>query len=216
MVGRPRIHDEGARQRSTPLARVLIGYMWDVRRHGHPLSVPELARRLDMSRQTLYNVLYKAVTPGFDRVLELLARLDIPLETLVDAYRTDGLDVPRLLRREDEPPVEPVPATPAPRRYQPPAAARDEWDALIDATTETLRASGIPEEAIQQAVERIRQKQRGDATLQRQRIAEHTPAAPTTPEPKRGRGRPPRRDPASSTPLAGTNGDSDEPDGDNS
>jgi hypothetical protein len=80
----------------TPFAQVLIEYMWNRRNPtSAPLAAPQLAARLGMPRQNVYNWIYRGTVPTFEIILAVLARLDIPLRELYDAYQRAGLPVPR-------------------------------------------------------------------------------------------------------------------------
>lgn len=82
---------------------------------------------------------------------------------------------------------------PRPRAYQPPAATAvgkqeqtggtaDEWEQMVTTTTAALREAGVPEEAIQRAVARIRERQAGLSPFA-QRLAEETSEDDPTPTP---------------------------------
>lgn len=80
----------------TPFARVLVDYMWNRRSPTRPpMNVPQLATKLGVPRQNVSNWIYRGTVPNFEVVLAVLARLNIPLRALYDAYQHAGLTVPR-------------------------------------------------------------------------------------------------------------------------
>lgn len=79
----------------TPWAQVLTDFMWNQRSPRRPpLNVPQLAVRLGMPRQNVGAWIYRNVVPSFEIMMAVLARLNIPLRTLYDAYATAGLPMP--------------------------------------------------------------------------------------------------------------------------
>ena len=80
----------------TPFAQVLTDYMWNRRRPGRaPMAIPQLAAKLDMPHQNVRNWIYRSTVPTIEIILAVLARLDIPMRALYDAYAQAGLPVPR-------------------------------------------------------------------------------------------------------------------------
>ncbi|HEV2461877.1 MAG TPA: hypothetical protein VGS80_26265 [Ktedonobacterales bacterium] len=62
-----------------------------------------------------------------------------------------------------------------PRPYARPTPPADEWDFLVAQTRAALEEEGLPEETIQHAIARIRDRQRGnEGSMERHHIAEHT------------------------------------------
>jgi transcriptional regulator with XRE-family HTH domain len=85
----------------TPFAQVLLDYMWNRRNPTQaPLGVAQLAARLGVPRQNVNNWIARGTVPTFEVILAVLARLDIPLRTLYDAYQRAGLTVPRWDERD--------------------------------------------------------------------------------------------------------------------
>lgn len=80
----------------TPFAAVLVDYMWNRRRpNQRPLTTSQLAVRLGVPRQSVNNWIYSGNIPPLEAVFAVLAKLDIPMRALYDAYRLSGLPVPR-------------------------------------------------------------------------------------------------------------------------
>lgn len=80
----------------TPFARVLVDYMWNWRSPTRaPMNVPNLAAKLGVPRQNVSNWIYRGTVPTFEIILAVLARLNIPLRALYDAYQRAGVTVPR-------------------------------------------------------------------------------------------------------------------------
>lgn len=80
----------------TPFAAVLVDYMWNRRRpNQRPLTTSQLAVRLGVPRQSVNNWIYSGNVPPLEAVFAVLAKLDIPMRALFDAYRLSGLPVPR-------------------------------------------------------------------------------------------------------------------------
>lgn len=153
-----------------PFSLVVNRWMW---RHEPPWTSGQLRnylaqRGLSVPKTSLLNWTMGRTEPPIEQQAEILDALGEPLASLIDAYRELGLPAPLLLTR-------PLGA-PAPkqrgRTLEPP---QDEWETMIDITTQAMRASGISEEAIAQVVAHIRQKQRDERPLQRHLIAEHAP-----------------------------------------
>lgn len=70
------------------------------------MTVPQLAAKLGIPRQNVHNWIYRAGVPSFEIILGVLARLDIPLQTLYTAYARAGITVPRW--DENSPPLAPL------------------------------------------------------------------------------------------------------------
>ncbi len=80
----------------TPFAQLLVDYMWNRRSPTQPpLGVAQLAARLSLPRQNVNNWIVRGTVPTFEVILEVLARLNIPLRELYDAYQRAGLTVPQ-------------------------------------------------------------------------------------------------------------------------
>ena len=77
----------------TPFATVIVDYMASKR----PVwTTGRLARELKLRRTTIANWVHHDVTPPLDKMLAVLAQLDIPISALLDAYRDAGLPTPAL------------------------------------------------------------------------------------------------------------------------
>ena len=78
----------------TPWARVLTAYMWA---HTPPWNAPKLSAVLGVQRNRVNNWIYYDIVPEIDTIIAVMARLDIPMSRLLDAYRASGQPVPPLL-----------------------------------------------------------------------------------------------------------------------
>lgn len=80
----------------TPYGMVLTNYMWNRRRpNQRPMTTSQLAIRIGVPRQSVNNWIYLGNVPPLETVLAVLAKLDIPMRELYDAYKLSGLPVPR-------------------------------------------------------------------------------------------------------------------------
>lgn len=87
---------------ATPFGKVLVDYMWSRR---PPLGAVQLAVRLRIPKQSVTNWVMRGSSPSLETILYVLAKLDIPLRTLYDAYKSAGLSVPRFDDTSKEPPI---------------------------------------------------------------------------------------------------------------
>lgn len=156
-------------QRDTPFAWTLSRWLW---RHEPPWTSGHLTlylnqRGLDVRRNAVISWVSGRSIPHADRQAEILDFLGISPQQYIATYEELGESVPLWLHRMAAPAPRPKPYT---RQEQP----QDEWEAMIAATVEGMRAAGIADSAIAQVVEHIRQKQRDERPLQRHLISEHT------------------------------------------
>lgn len=80
----------------TPFGQLLIDYMWNKRPPNRPpLSPNQLAIKLGVPKQNTNNWLFRASLPPFETMMAVLAKLDIPLRDLYDAYKRAGILMPR-------------------------------------------------------------------------------------------------------------------------
>ena len=90
----------------TPFAQVLTDYMWNRRPANRPpMTTSILAVKLGIPRQTLNAWIYRGTVPSIEDILLVLARLDLPLRALYDAYKRAGLSVPRFDTTDPERPI---------------------------------------------------------------------------------------------------------------
>ena len=189
----------------TPFGQVLVDYMWNRRPPNRPpLSPNQLAIKLGVPKQNTNNWLFRASLPPFETIMATLAKLDIPLRDLYDAYKRAGILMPRWDEADtDAPPAEavrqPIPRTrkatavhtgdeptddaPAPRPYtpqprqSPEQAEADEWQRMAEQTAAALQAEGVHADTIAAVVSHLRAQQSlppGEHPLQRNLDAEHT------------------------------------------
>lgn len=206
-------------EQMTPFAKLLVNYMWNERPPNRPpLSPHQVAIRIGASQQNLSNWIFRSSLPPFETIMEVLARLDIPLRALYDAYMSAGIPMPRWDADDpNKPSVSPgkpatmrttrkpvtVPSdltmtTPAPLPYTPPPPPPDEatdWDLLVAQTEQALREEGAPDAMIEAVIGHIRAQQAGTGSpIQRSLIAEHTETTQASDD------EPTHDDPASSLP----------------
>lgn len=79
--------------RNTPFARVLSAYLWS---KTPPWSAGKLAAVLGLHRVRVAKWVYGDTIPELDTMLAVMARLNIPVRALVDAYAEAGVPVPPL------------------------------------------------------------------------------------------------------------------------
>lgn len=168
---------------SSPFGRVLIDFMWQQRppwstgRMAYELSSQWPGQQRQVPRINVQNWIYRGRLPNIDDVLTVLAILQIPLSRLVAAYREAGQAMPPLLERQEEQRElvagSAAGSSPAPRIYEAPKPAQDDWEYMVAQTIASMREAGISEEGIQTTVDHLRQKQSGERYMQRQVIAEH-------------------------------------------
>lgn len=177
-----REESEGESHRDTPFRHVLIDYMWNRRSPLEPpMSQGQLAIRLGMPRTTLTHWLNGTITPPLDVIFDVLARLGIPVQRLVEEYRGMGLPVPPLLEED---------TGPTPRAYLPPAQpparhataqataqanAGSEWDEMVERVAAEARDIGMDPDTIAVLVEHIRNRQQNRNPYDRYIRAEHSP-----------------------------------------
>src|SRR6185312_15396286 len=78
---------------TTPFSRVLTRYMWS---KVPPWNSTQVAAVLGIARSRVGNWLYKDITPEIETMLAVLAKLNIPVSTLLQAYAEDGKPIPPL------------------------------------------------------------------------------------------------------------------------
>lgn len=78
---------------NTPFARMLTAFMWS---KTPPWSTTKVAAVLNISRSRVSNWVYKNIVPDLDTMLVVMARLNIPVAALLQAYAEDGLPMPPL------------------------------------------------------------------------------------------------------------------------
>jgi hypothetical protein len=195
----------------TPFGQVIVDYMWNKRPANRPpLSANQLAIRLGVPKQNTNNWIFRASLPPFETIMAVLAKLDIPLRDLYDAYKKAGILMPRWDEQDTDSPVTrdnlpPTPRTrkataistsiasndsgddaPAPRPYTPPPAynpADEEsanWQRLAEQTEAAMREEGAPQAMIDAVVAHIRARQTGPDPIQHNLIAEHDESPATT------------------------------------
>lgn len=145
----------------TPLAKLLLEYMWAQR--PWPLQSGQLAYKIGVSKQSVSNWLHNRGMPS----PPILGRIsDVTGIPLTDLYAAAGYPVPA-------PP-------PPPQQYLPERQYTDDelFDRMIERTVATLRANGVTDEALLQAVvAQIRDVQHG-TDRNRHVAAEFAPPAP--------------------------------------
>lgn len=109
--------------RVSPFARVFTAY---IQRTTPPMSVVALAAKLQMTRQTVNQWIARQAVPPIETMLDVLARLDIPLSDLLAAYHKLGVPI--------------LPLTPA--------SGHDLWDTFIAGTEAAMRDAGLPDNAV--------------------------------------------------------------------
>lgn len=156
------------RDTETPFAYVIREWMWTQR---PPVTTGTLAHKLTIagkpvSRQTIQNWIYRGIVPTMPDTLEVLAILNIPLETLLAEYQRAGMPVPPLAAHTQTQASLTL-GTPEPRPYQQPqqqsphARPADPWDEMIAATVTSMQRAGISPEAIAEVVAHIDAKRQG-------------------------------------------------------
>lgn len=126
----------------TPFARILTDYMARQR----PIwTTGRLARELHERRQTIGNWLYHDNLPPIDKMLGILAILNIPMAELLNAYREAGQPTPAL-------DYESGPTTPHGRAIQAQAeraaTEAEEWQQMIASTRRVMAQTGFPTAAL--------------------------------------------------------------------
>lgn len=77
----------------TPFASVLTAYMWS---RQPPWSAAKTAAVLGIHRARVAKWVYGGITPEIETMLVVMARLNIPMRFLLDAYAARGIPVPPL------------------------------------------------------------------------------------------------------------------------
>ena len=77
----------------TPFARVLTRYMWSKQ---PPWTTTKLAAVLGIGRTRVGRWVYHNIIPELDTMIAVMARLNIPMSDLLDAYAEKGLPIPPL------------------------------------------------------------------------------------------------------------------------
>jgi hypothetical protein len=96
----------------SPFGQILIEYMDRTRQStwGPALSTGQLAIKLNTSRQTIHNWIYKAQTPSIENILTVFATLNIPLNELLERYQSQGVPLPPVFDMPTTHPAAPAPA----------------------------------------------------------------------------------------------------------
>lgn len=118
---------------ATPFGKVLVDYMWSRR---PPVGAVQLAVRLGIPKQSVTNWVMRGSSPSLETMLYVLAKLDIPLRVLYDAYKNAGLSVPRFdLSSADAPIITPEGITGQRKETRVPVAAEPDESAYTSRTS---------------------------------------------------------------------------------
>lgn len=127
----------------TPFARVLTRYMWSKQ---PPWTTTKLAAVLGIGRTRVGRWVYHNIIPELDTMIAVMARLNIPMSDLLDAYAEKGLPTP---------PLSPDASSPT--------AHADQASAVIPAARQG-RGGGIGHGAGQRETERETERESGRET----------------------------------------------------
>ncbi|HEX9035497.1 MAG TPA: hypothetical protein VF808_00735 [Ktedonobacterales bacterium] len=172
----------------TPFAQVLTNYMARQR----PIwTSGRIAQACRIRRSSVSNWLYHDITPPLDKMLMVLARLNIPMSELLDAYRAAGVPTPPLGFEEpsgsdgrDGPEGQTAYASGGAGHERPRQAriaegagtgaetsqeqdAERRWREKIQATREVLTATGFPPAALDGLMASIEAARVGQAPLEK-------------------------------------------------
>lgn len=177
--GRRKTRQEG---RISPFGEVLVDFMSRQR----PIwTTGKMAHALRTRRQTVGNWVYHDITPPVETMLEILAKLGIPLSEVLAAYQRRGVAIPMLTApgAASETPV--VASTPGvtgqtEREHQQATQERErqrqrEWDEMIAQTKKVMLATGFPEQALDALLAGIEAKRDGGSAIAPFITSEHAP-----------------------------------------
>jgi hypothetical protein len=99
-------------EQMTPFAKVLVDYMWNRR---PPMTTHQLAIKLGVPKQSTSNWVMRNVVPPFETIMAILAKLDIPMSVLYDAYKSAGILMPRWDAQDTDSPADRGKLPPTPR-----------------------------------------------------------------------------------------------------
>lgn len=197
------------RNQVTPFGEVLTDFMGSQR----PLwTTGKVGQKLGIRRQTVANWIYHDITPPIEVMLEVLAKLNIPISRLIEAYARRGIPVPILAPPEEleelaalsakgrtgSPQAQAQQAAsqePAPRPPSPEEVAKA-WDDMVAQTRAVMLATGFPEQALDALLASLSRRE-SPADFSRHISSEH--AAPQRPQESDSGSRPDSRAPGGST-----------------
>jgi hypothetical protein len=171
----------------SPFAKLLIAYMWQHRLPNRPpMTVAALAIKLGISKQTLSHWVYHNGVPLFPTALDVLAKLNIPVSRLINAYRDAGMQIPPLFDPEESertttdsasPPQYERKTTRVPSsRYQEGTMDRSEeqlWNTAVRQTQKALREAGATQSMIDSVTVHLRSAAAGEIPFAHNTAAEH-------------------------------------------
>lgn len=143
---------------ATPFARVLTAYMWSKQ---PPWSATKTAAVLGLGRARVANWIYQGVEPELSTMISVLAKLGIPIRSLLDEYEKAGLPVPPLdIASGTQPPAtqQPQPA------LSPEEQERREWQTMFAHTRRVMQEAGMPSSAINAMLAELEERRLGKPT----------------------------------------------------
>jgi hypothetical protein len=155
-----------------PFAQLLFDWMWSQR---PPLSIGQLATRLGLSKQTVYNWTGRDELPSSTAIPLISERLGIPVDALLNAARQT--EDARYRARGQL-----IPTAPAPKQVRPqPATPPDPWQDMIDRVEQDPRFDAATRAAM---IQHIREVRAGYDPMARHIAAEFAEPAAEEPAPE--------------------------------